>query len=245
MDPTRGQFIYLKIVFGWLLFSTTAILLLSWGNHIHRAVIGMGCGLVWLWVVGCGTAMWRLREPICRGAAAIRLDWRVKFVVFCTLLAMLEEAITTGLTNGAPLFGVRLGQAYITASASYVDVIALHSVSLFVSFFVGWSALLWRYDFSPFAVFVLFGITGTIAETLFGGPQHVLEYAMWSFVYGLMVWLPARSIPRGRGAHSPRWWHYPMAVVAPFLFLPIFPLAAVIRYFAGPHPNIHFPPIAG
>jgi hypothetical protein len=38
------------------------------------------------------------------------------------------------------------------------------------------------YDFSPFAVFLLFGLTGTLAETTFG-PQHLLEFGPWIFVY--------------------------------------------------------------
>jgi len=243
MDLTRNQRRFLGVLLGWLLFSSSVVLLLSWTSPVHRAAIGMACGLILLWVLLCGGMMWRFRGRIIPVVQSIRLDWRVKFVLFCTLLALTEEAITTSMTNCAPLFGVRIGQAYITASANYLDVIALHGVSLFVSFFVGWAILLWRYDFSPFSVFVLFGITGTLVEMLFAGPPHVLEYAMWTYVYGLMIWLPACCVPKDRGARSPRWWHYPMAVFAPFFFMVLFPLLGVISVFFPHHPRIHFPPM--
>lgn len=243
MEITRNQRRFLAALLGWLLFSASAILLISWTSPVHRAVIGMACGLILLWVVLCGGLMWRFRSRIISSVRSIRLDWRIKFVLFCTLLALTEEAITTLMTNCAPLFGVRIGQAYITASANYLDVIALHGVSLFVSFFVGWAVLLWRYDFSPFAVFVLFGITGTLVEVLFAGPAHIAEYAMWTYVYGLMVWLPACCVPQERGARTPRWWHYPFAVFVPFLFMILFPLLGVISLFFPHHPKFHFPPI--
>ena len=39
MDPTRRQWIYLKVLLGWLLFSTTAVLTLNWRVPVHRAVV--------------------------------------------------------------------------------------------------------------------------------------------------------------------------------------------------------------
>jgi hypothetical protein len=239
----RNQRRFLGVLLGWLLLSSSAILLISWASPVHRAVISMACGLILFWVVLAGGLMWRFRSQIISCVQSVRLDWRIKFVLFCTLLALTEEAITTTMTNCAPLFGVKIGQAYITASANYFDVIALHGVSLFVSFFVGWVVLLWRYNFSPFAVFVLFGITGTLVEVLFGGPAHLAEYALWGYVYGLMVWLPACCVPKERGARPPRWWHYPLAVLVPFLFMILFPLLGVISLFFPHHPTCHFPPI--
>ena len=228
---------------GWLFLTTGLVLAVSWPNPVHRAVILMASGLVLLWIAVGGYLMVRFRQPVSEWVCAIRLDWRVKFVLFCTVLSMLEEVVTTSMTNCAPLFGVKVGQAYITASTNYFDVICLHSVVIFVSLFVGWAVLLWRYDFSPFSVFVLFGITGTLGEMSFGGVQHALEFAMWSFVYGLMIWLPARSIPSDRGARKPGWWLYPAAVFIPFIFLVLFPLAGIVSLFFPGHPRMHFPPI--
>jgi hypothetical protein len=121
-----------------------------------------------------------------------------------------------------------------------LDVVGLHSVVVFIPMFVGWALLLRRVDFSPGVVFLLFGLTGTLAEAGFGGPQAFAEIAMWVFVYGLMVYLPAYCLPPDRGARPPRGWHYPLAVVLPFVFAA--PVAAVV---GALHPiQIHFPPIA-
>ena len=143
------------------------------------------------------------------------------------------------MTNLAPLFGVKIGEAYITASTNYLDVVALHSVVMFVPLFVGWAVILSRYAFSPFAVFVLFGLTGTVMETNLG-TKNPLEFGLWIFVYGLMVFLPAYCVPAGRKARVVRWWHYPLAVFVPFLFIPIVPLPLLAGLLCPHHPKIHF-----
>jgi hypothetical protein len=202
----------------------------------------MGWGLILLWIFLAGSLMYRFRDPIRTWATRFSLDWRLKFILGATGLALVEEAITTSMTNLAPLFGVKVGEAYITASANYLDVVALHSVVVFAPMFVGWAVILWRYAFSPFEVFLLFGLTGTLAEMSFG-PQHALEFGMWIFVYGLMVYLPACCVPAERGAKPPRWWHYPLAVVAPMLFIPLVPLPFIASWLFPNHPKIHFPPL--
>jgi len=203
----------------------------------------MGWGLILLWIFLAGSLMHRFREPIRKAVSNINLDWRLKFILFATILALVEETITTSMTNLAPMFGVKVGEAYITASANYLDVVCLHSVVVFVPMFVGWAVILWRYDFSPFAVFVLFGLTGTLAEMSFGGPQHALEFGLWIFVYGLMVYLPSYCVPTDRNARAPRWCHYPLAVVVPFLFITLVPLPLIAGLLYPHHPRIHFPPI--
>jgi len=167
--------------------------------------------------------------------------WQVKFVLLATLLALTEEAITVTMTNLAPMFGVPVGAAYITASANYLDVILHHSVVVFVPMFIAWAVLLRWWGFSPFWVFLLFGLTGLLAEAGTFGWGHLSEFALWIFVYGLMVYLPAHSLPALRGARPARWYHAPLAVLLPFAFA--LPWALVIGLFSPNHPDIHFPPI--
>jgi hypothetical protein len=229
----------------WMLAVSALVLALSWKNPAHRAVIGMAWGLIVLWIGGCGLVMWHCRETFCRLVVRVRLPWQVKFVLGCTALALTEEAITTLMTNCAPLFGVQLGQAYITASANYLDVVLYHSVVVFVPMFIGWAVLLHWWRFSPFAVFLLFGFVGLIAETISFGLHNLGNFAFWIFVYGLMVWLPAHWAPAGRSARTPRWWAYPLAVVVPFLCLPLMGVLAPWLWLTPKHPTIHFPPIAG
>ena len=225
----------------WLAVSTTIVLvvaLTAMGPN-SLAVILMGCGLILLWVTVGGTFMFAFRRRIRNIVLNMRGDWRVKFVLFATLLALLEEAVTVSMTNLAPLFGVPIGAAYITASANYFDVVTLHSVVVFIPMFIGWAFILNRWDFTPAQVFLLFGLTGTLAEVSFGGMQQFAQVAMWTFVYGLMVFLPTYCIPAERGASRAKWWQYPLAVVLPIVF------SIPVAIFIGTlHPTpIHFPPI--
>jgi len=138
---------------------------------------------------------------------------------------------------------VPVGKAYITASANYLDVVCFHSVIVFVPWFVGWAWMLSRWDFHPTMVLLIFGLTGTFAETGFL-PQKLGEIGMWVFVYGLMIYLPAYSLPPTRGARPPRWWHYPLAVFLPFLFMVLLLPFGLVKPYLHPDPSsIHFPPI--
>ncbi len=70
------------------------------------------------------------------------------------------------------------------------------------------------------------------------------EIGMWVFVYGLMIYLPACSLPADRGARLPRWWHYPLAVILPLLFMVLLVPWGLIKPYLHPDPgSIHFPPI--
>ena len=225
----------------WLGVTTSLLLVIAFTGAAPntRAVFLMGSGLILIWVLICGMLMRVFRDPIAGAVRRIGLDWWVKFVLFATLLAMTEELVTTSMTNAAPLFGVPVGAAYITASANYFDVIALHSVVVFIPMFIAWAVLLRIIDFHPNEVFLLFGLTGMLGEAIYGGGQAFAEFAFWIFVYGLMVYLPAYSLPAERSARPPRWWHYPLAVILPILFS--IPVAAVVSTL-HPYP-VHFPPI--
>jgi hypothetical protein len=128
----NGPSVFVKALALWLLASTGFVTFCTWPNRRVRATVGMGWGLILLWIFLGGTLMRRFREPIRRVLSRIRLDWRVKFILFATVLALAEEAVTTTMTNLAPLFGVRPGEAYITASSNYLDVVAFHGVVVIV-----------------------------------------------------------------------------------------------------------------
>jgi hypothetical protein len=222
--------------------STGLVTIAVWSEPVHRAVLLMAWGTILLWVFGFGTVSVILGRKVAGWITGWRLPWPVGFVAACTLLAMLEELVTTGMTNMATSFGVQIGKAYVTASTNYFDVILFHSVCLFVSFFVAWALMLRKISFAAWQVFLLFGITGTIAEASFG-PQHLMEFALWIPVYGLMVYVPALATEGKPGRAMPRWWHFPLSVFLPFPFIVLFPMAGLIRLFDLGHPAVHFPPI--
>jgi len=217
--------------------TSSVVLVITFNAPKTRAVILMAWGLIIFWCVIFGAVSILFKDRIAKFVRGIKINQFVIFVIFCTLLAMLEEAVTVSMTNCAPLFGVKYGEAYITASGNYLDVICFHSVIVFVPMFIFWSLYLKRYDFSPEEVFILFGITGTIAEMQFAGQWNPLIVGFWSWVYGLMVYLPAYSLEFKKERLKPKFVHYLGAILIPGVF--VIPVAVLLHIFA-PHPTIHF-----
>lgn len=230
-----------RVLAVWTGLSSTFLLLIAifFMGPNSRAVIFMATGLTLIWIVLGGSLMWRIRDSARDFVRRIPLPWALKFILFCTLLALTEEAVTVSMTNLAPVFGVPVGAAYITASANYLDVVTLHSVVVFVPMFIAWAWMLRRWDFSPRAVFLLFGLTGFLAEAQFAGSLNLLQAPFWIFIYGLMVWLPAYSLEARDGVKPSRWGQAAVAVFLPFVFA--IPVALLVGLL---HPvSIHFPPI--
>lgn len=225
----------------WLVAWNTFLTIASSGNPVSLAIMKMSWGLALVWILLCGTLLYKNRKIMRTWVQRIPLPWQVTFVLFATVLALTEEAITVSLTNMAPLFGAPLGEAYITASTNYFDVVLFHSVIVFIPLFVAWAILLSKYDFKPFAVFVLFGVTGIFAEISLGGPMQLFGFAQWIFVYGLMVYLPTYCLPARANLKPVYFYHYLLAIPTTFfmalpLLLPIvFIISSVLA-----HPSIHF-----
>lgn len=217
-------------IYSLLVLSLISVLTLaSDAGPDQKAIIKMALGLNLIWVVLGGSLMVHFRDPIRELILGIPLPWWVKFPLFCTALALLEEGVTVSMTNLAPLFGSEVGRAFITASANYLPTVLFHSVIVFIPMFVVWTLLLRYFDFPPAQVFLLFGLTGSIAEMSMN-PTNILG-GFWFFVYGLMIYLPAYCLPRERTARQPAWWAYLLGVVGP-LFSPILllPFAPLLRY---------------
>jgi hypothetical protein len=233
MKITSGHLIKALGVYSFCVVGVICCLILDSDDaDVHqKAVIKMALGLILLWVVLGGVLMYRYREPLSRYVRNIPLNWKIRFVLFATILALLEEAVTVTMTNLSPVFGSQIGKAFITASANYLHTVLFHSVIVFMPMFIAWAFLLGRYAFNPKQVFLLFGLVGSLAEmsmqpsNIFGG--------FWFFVYGLMVFLPANSIPsaEARGARPPKLRHYVLAVVLPLASpLILLPFAPLLRY---------------
>jgi hypothetical protein len=217
-------------VYSALLISLIAFLnLTSNAPPNQKANIKMALGLILIWIILGGSLMYHFRNRIRDFVLGIRLPWGLKFFLFCTILALLEEAVTVSMTNLAPLFGSEIGKSFITASANYLHTALFHSVIVFLPMFLVWTVLLHYFEFPPTQVFLLFGLTGSIAEMSMS-PTNILG-GFWFFVYGLMVYLPAYSLPGDRQLWKPRWWTYLLAVVAPLLSpILLLPLTPLLRY---------------
>lgn len=230
----------------WLVASVSLVTVVTRGHPVMHAILCMSWGVILLWIAVAGGAMYLLRDRARALTGRIPAPPLAVFTAFSLALLGLEEAVTTTMTNLAPLFGVEVGRAYITASTDYLDVVGLHSGPPVGALLVGWAFVLRRWAFSPFAVFLMFGLTGYVAELFFMGfsPDKIGTFAFWIFVYGLMVWLPAYCLPAERGAAPPPVWSY---AAAPFLaVLAALPLLAAAGFLINSvlkHPQVHFPPI--
>lgn len=158
-----------------------------------RATILMGATLFIAWVLVGGIIQKKLQKIYLEKLTTVRKHPIQYFVVMAIIFACIEEAMAVLITNLAPLYGVGTGQAYITASSNYFTVILLHSVIVFIPMFITLGFLLNRYRISPFQAFIIFGTVGVFAETMFAGPQALLNAPFWILVYGLMVYLPAHA----------------------------------------------------
>jgi len=87
-----------------------------------RAKVAMGLGLIVIWCVLGGVTMRLLRDRLAGWARRIRIPWRVRFVLLCIVMALIEEAVTTSLTNAGPLLGAATDAARITSSTNYLEV---------------------------------------------------------------------------------------------------------------------------
>ena len=193
-----------------------------------RAIVAMGLGLVAIWCIGGGILMRLARDRVVGLVRRVKIPWQVSFVVFGLVLILVEEAVTTALTNAAPLLGSSPGAAAITASPNYLEVVIGRMENgewqagtgvIFVFWLICWAWMLSRWNFRPAEVMLCFGLTGAIAEVLFSGPIAIPEAPMWVYVYGLMVYLPVRCIPPARPAERPPWWLWPIAVLLPLVFI--------------------------
>jgi hypothetical protein len=204
-------------VYSVLIVSLLNVVILTSGDTNARAIFLMADGMILLWIVLGGSLTPMLRKTLVPRLIAIPMGWRIRFVLLCTAMALIEEVITTSMTNLAPLFGTTPEEAHITASTNYFEVVCFHSVVVFVPMFIAWSLMLSRWKFSPLEVLLLFGITGSLAEASIN-PTSLIG-GFWVFVYGLMIYLPACTVPEDRPARTPRWWCYPLAVFIPFPFV--------------------------
>ena len=217
----RAAFL-IKIVFIYgILMMALLLLVVSQPETLpkDRAIILMGFWVLWIgWIGITGTLMYKLRDTIKRKIAMNPEKWIAKFVLFAVFLLLLEEVFTTRMTNLYWVFGVERGEAFITASDNYFEVVLFHSAIVIWPVFLFWAWWLKKYDFHPNWVFLLYGIYGLFQEMQYGGFQQIMAFGMWIPVYGLMIYLPTYSIPENRGAKRPGIIAYLLTFIFPFLF---------------------------
>jgi hypothetical protein len=162
-------------------------------------------------------------------------------VIAATALACIQEAITTSMTNLAQLFGGTLGVEGITNTTNWPHLVLLHGVVVFVPAFAVWSLLLHRYAFTAAEAFLLYGLTGTLAEALLMRlDSHFAGH--WIFVYGCSSGcLRRRCGDRRACSHLAASLRARGAVAAPAAMPAAFVAIAVDRALGLSHVSMHGP----
>lgn len=203
----------IRLGYAWSILFLPLVWIDTRDDPIGNAIIGMGIGLLILWMIVGALVQLKLKDKLTTFDSNIIRN----FTITATIMALIEEAITTTMTNLAqPVWGVSSEDAFITASTNYLEVVLLHSVIVFIPMYLCWGYLLRKYQFHHLWVYVLFGITGTLAETLSFGPANLINIGFWLNIYGLTVYLPAYLV-RKKERIQPSWYLYPVAIILPLL----------------------------
>lgn len=191
------------------------VIITSDAQEFEKAIIKMALALVVVWVIIGGGLMYLFKDIFRFIILNFPIGWKKKFFFSVLALILIEEMITTTITNLAPLFGGEVGKSFITASTNYFEVIFFHSAIMFVPFILVWTYLLSKYDFSVGQVFLLFGLLGTIGEAML--QPVALISGFWFFVYGLMVFIPTYSLPQRDNLKKPGIWAYIQSILYPLI----------------------------
>ena len=171
------------------------------------------------WIVLFGGITYRFREAIKRMLSGTKYFCRTNFALIAIFLALIEEAVAVAMNSLADDFGAPAGQ-YLTITNSYLDLVLFHSAIVFVPMFITWAWLYLRYDFTPEQAFLLFGISGFIAEIIINPSWFtaLLTGGFWIFTYGIMIYTPAYAFGHQRkSCIKARWYHKAMAVALPLV----------------------------
>jgi len=199
-------------------------------DPVSHAIAGMALGLLVFWMLIAAGIQRLIRDKL----PQIQDNILLKFTILATVLALIEEAITTTMTNLArPVWHVSPQDAHITASTNYFEVVLLNSVIVFIPMFLYWGYMLQRYDFHHLWVYLLFGITGTLAETLSFGPSNLLSIGFWLNIYGLIVYLPAYLIKDQDRSKPPRYLYLGSIFLPLIVALPVVIVVLIIRSVLG------------
>lgn len=209
----------IQVSYVYAILLTSFVWLLNSGNPKGFAIISLAVGLFFLWGICCSFGMFKLRDRI--KLFYEKREYSIILVVSFggILLALVEEAIATLMTNLAPFFGFSTSEVFITASPNYIEVVTRHSVIVFVPWIIVWGFILARYSIHPNDVFILFGITGLLAESFTFGFQDLIQFGFWIVIYGLMIYVPAYIVysPKSRKGIMKR--YYPLLIILPFVAL--------------------------
>ncbi len=100
-DRFTGWLLIAIGIYSGLLVTLLSVHILSSGSTQERAIILMADGLILFWVILGGSLTPWLRRWLVPRLTAIFFGWRVRFVLLCTAMALLEVYHSGGPCPGA------------------------------------------------------------------------------------------------------------------------------------------------
>lgn len=201
----------------------------NWSDSRARAIMAMAIGLYLIWCVGAGLLIWRFRDRVRDLFHRVPGNPWLKFFFLCLILVLLEEVVTTTMTNLAPVFGSQVGVAFITGSANYFEVVLWHSVVAIFPGFIAWAFLVRWVAVHPNTAYLVYGLQGVMGEVMYDGPHQAAAFAFWIAVYGPILYLPAYCVYGLGDRRRPRFRHF-AAVFAASIVLTVPSVQFVFRF---------------
>lgn len=205
----------IKFFIVWTVFVLFLLTFISIKNPAILASAKMLWLLAIMWIGVFGSLSYLFKNKFTSWISKTSNPGKI-FVLLSTLFVLIEEAIATFISNLNIQLGGTIETKLLTASTNYFEVILFHSVVAIIPMLIVWSIILKRYSFRPIEVMILFGISGILAEFIFGGFMPVVMGGFWILVYGLMVYLPAYAFEYTE-RQKPKIWHFLMAIIFPIL----------------------------
>lgn len=169
----------------------TLLTFLVWNDPLRLAGALMMWCLVIFWVAIGGSIIFLSRKKFWNFYSKITWPFWIKFAVFATIFALIEEGVAVAITN--LFYPTTQGEIMLTASTNYLEVVTKHSVVVLLPIFIIFGFVIKHFRLTPNKAFIVFGIIGVLAEMTIGGLFSLLMFSLWIFVYGLMVYLPSYS----------------------------------------------------
>lgn len=121
------------------------------------------------------------------------LGKKTLFVLLASMAVLIEEAVAILWNNSvSSSFPSLSDNTLLTATTNYFDLIAKHSVIVFIPMVVVWAYLLSRRNYNAGEAFLYFGMGGILAELVYNfNPLPLMAAGLWVFIYGYMVYTPA------------------------------------------------------
>lgn len=167
-------------------------------SPLEEARMAWGELLVWVGLVGGGLTA--RRYPVANALRAELGSWVLRFLTASLALLALHTGFRLGLAATA-------SHLHLTTELLVAGTVAV--------LLVVWTSFLAAFRTSPAAVALQFGAQAAVVELVLRGPQSAWQVPLWILAYGVLCWVPARSVRDRPSARPPSALHHALTATLP------------------------------